>query len=59
LLARHGWPVHLEEVQTDHAGVVMAHYDPEIQRVRPATDRDAMEAGRLSARVLRAAASAG
>ncbi len=35
LLARHGWPVHLEEVPTDHAGVVMAHYDPQIQRCRP------------------------
>jgi predicted esterase len=58
LLARRGWPVHLEEVPTDHAGVVMAHYDPQIERVRPATDRDAMEAGRLSAHVLHTAVSA-
>lgn len=36
----------------------MAHYDPEVQRVRPATDRDAMEAGRLSAHVLHTAVSA-
>ena len=57
LLARYGWPVHLEEVPTDHAGVVMAHYDPQIQRCRPATDRAAIEGGRLSAHVMHAAAS--
>jgi len=57
LLAQHGWPVHLDEVPTDHAGVVMARYDPQIRRCRPATDRDAIEAGRLSARVMHAAAS--
>jgi acetyl esterase/lipase len=57
LLARHGWPVHLDEVPTDHAGVVMAHYDPQIRRARPATGRDAIQAGRLSARVIHAAAS--
>jgi acetyl esterase/lipase len=57
LLAQHGWPVRLEEVPTDHAGVVMAHYDPQIQRCRPAADRAAIDGGRLSARVMHAAAS--
>lgn len=57
LLAQHGWPVRLEEVATDHAGVVMAQYDPQIRRGRPATGRDAIEGGRLSARVIHAAAS--
>jgi predicted esterase len=57
LLTQHGWPVHLDEVPADHAGVVMAHYDPQIRRCRPATDRAAMDAGRLSARVMHAAAS--
>lgn len=55
--AQQGWPVHLEAVPTDHAGVVMAHYDPQIQRARPATDRAAIQGGRLSARVMHAAAS--
>jgi hypothetical protein len=37
----------------------MAHYDPQIQRCRPATDRAAIEGGRLSAHVMHAAASGG
>jgi acetyl esterase/lipase len=57
LLARHGWPVHLEEVPTDHAGVVMARYDPVIRRCCPATEYDVIEGGRVSARVMHAAAS--
>jgi acetyl esterase/lipase len=56
-LARRGWPVQLTEVPTDHAGVVMTYYDPDTQRCRPATSGDALEAGRLSARVIAAAAS--
>jgi len=57
LLAQRGWPAHLEEVPTDHAGLVMAQYDPHIHRCRAATDRAAIEGGRLSARVMHAAAS--
>ena len=34
LLAEHGWPVQLEELATDHAGVVMTESDPERQRLR-------------------------
>jgi hypothetical protein len=57
LLAQHGWPVHLEEVPTDHAGVIMAQYDPQTRRGRPATGREAIEGGKLPARVIRATAA--
>lgn len=56
-LAEHGWPVRLEEPATDHAGVVMAEYDPEIRRCRPARAGHAITAGRQTARILAAAAS--
>jgi hypothetical protein len=55
LLAMCGWPVQFEEPRTDHAGVVMAEYDPELKRCRPARDRSAVEAGQRTAEVMRAA----
>jgi acetyl esterase/lipase len=55
LLAQHGWPVRLEELPTDHAGVVMTEYDPELGRCGPATDRQAIRAGRRTAQILRTA----
>jgi predicted esterase len=57
LLAERGWPARLEEPPTDHAGVIMAEYDPRIRRARPAASLDAIEAGQFTARILRAAAS--
>jgi predicted esterase len=58
LLTEHGWPVQLEELQTDHAGVVMAEYDEEHRRCRPSSEQYVIEAGQGSALVLRAAAMA-
>jgi acetyl esterase/lipase len=55
LLAKHGWPVQLEELPTDHAGVVMAEYDPELGRCRPASRSQAIRAGRRTAQILRSA----
>jgi predicted esterase len=57
LLAQRGWPVRLDEPPTDHSGVVMAEYDPGLGRSRPATSAPALEAGRLAARLLHAAAA--
>ena len=54
-LRRRGWPVRFEEPPSDHAGVVMAEYDPALRRCRPATAGHAIAAGRLSARMLAAA----
>lgn len=55
LLSEHGWPVHYEELPTDHAGVVMAEYDEEIRRCRPAEALAAVNAGRRAAETLHAA----
>jgi acetyl esterase/lipase len=55
-LARRGWPARLVEPDTDHAGVVMAEYVPELGRCRPARTGPAAAAGLVSARVLAAAA---
>ncbi len=56
----HGWPAHYRESPTDHAGVVLAEYDRELRRCRPATSEHAVNAGELTARMLTgAAASAG
>jgi predicted esterase len=57
LLAARGWPVQLREVPTDHAGVVMSCYDPDLQRCRQTTDPATLDAGYLSARVIHAAAT--
>lgn len=59
LLAQHGWPVHLEELAADHAGVVMAEYDPELGQCRPARSAQAIAAGQRSAHILRAATQTG
>jgi acetyl esterase/lipase len=58
LLAKHGWPVQLEELPTDHAGVVMAEYDPGAGRCRPARNSQALQGGRRTAQILRSAARA-
>lgn len=55
-LQRRGWPVHLDEVATDHAGVVMAEYDPGLGLCRPAMAEHATNAGHLTSRVLASAA---
>jgi len=55
LLAEHGWPVQLEELPTDHAGVVMAEYDPSLGRCRPATGQPAIGAGHRTSQILQAA----
>lgn len=55
-LATRGWPVQLEELPTDHAGVIMTEYDPELGRCHPASDRQSIEAGRRTACILWSAA---
>lgn len=56
-LQQQGWPVHLHEAATDHAGVIMAEYDPRPGRCRPATAAHAVGAGRRTAHVLSLAAT--
>ncbi|MGP3999425.1 alpha/beta hydrolase [Streptomyces sp. 8N706] len=51
-LKERGWPVHLERPDTDHAGVVMAAYDPELDRLRPAGAEHALRGGLLTARII-------
>ncbi|WP_087927107.1 alpha/beta hydrolase fold domain-containing protein [Streptomyces albireticuli] len=51
-LGRHGWPVGLEEVPTDHAGVVMTRFDPAAGRCVPDTAPHAVEGGRTTVRAL-------
>lgn len=58
LVANHGWPVRLEELPTDHAGVIMTEYDPEAGRCRPATGTRAIRTGWRTAQILRSAARA-
>ncbi|WP_241999662.1 carboxylesterase family protein [Streptomyces klenkii] len=55
-LRAHGLPVRLEEPATDHAGVIMSAYDPELGRLRPSSAGHALEGGRTTARVLAEAA---
>jgi dienelactone hydrolase len=55
-LAQRGWPVHLVELDTDHAGVVMAEYVPQLRRCRPALTGPAASAGLISARIIAEAA---
>lgn len=59
LLGQRGWPVHLEETDTGHAGVVMTDYDPALGRCRPATADHAIGAGHRTAEVLALAALGG
>ena len=51
-----GWPVRLQELPTDHAGVVLTEYDPVLGRCRRATASHAVAAGELSALMLAEAA---
>lgn len=55
-LAERGWPVHLDELATDHAGVIMTAYDPARQRCLPSTAQHAVDAGTHTARVIARAA---
>ncbi|MEV5374634.1 alpha/beta hydrolase [Streptomyces nondiastaticus] len=55
-LRTRGLPVRLEEPATDHAGVLMSAYDPELGRLRASSAGHALEGGRATARVLAAAA---
>jgi predicted esterase len=56
LLGQRGWPVHLEETDTEHAGVVMTEYDPALCRCRPARTDHAIRAGHRTAEILALAA---
>ena len=56
LLSAKGWPVRLEELPTDHAGIIGTAYDPLAQRCRPATAGPAVAAGKLSAQLIAEAA---
>ncbi|MER7916231.1 MULTISPECIES: alpha/beta fold hydrolase [unclassified Streptomyces] len=55
-LDERGWPVFLDELATDHAGVIMTEYVPERQRCLPSTAGHAVEAGSRTADVLARAA---
>ncbi|CAM5469688.1 alpha/beta hydrolase family protein [Streptomyces abikoensis] len=55
-LRARGLPVRLEEPATDHAGVLMSAYDPELGRLRASGAGHALEGGRTTARVLARAA---
>lgn len=51
-----GWPVSLDEVATDHAGVIMTEFVAEHGRCLPSTADHAVEAGSRTARLLARAA---
>ncbi|MET8162498.1 hypothetical protein ABZT47_39585 [Sphaerisporangium sp. NPDC005289] len=55
-LRRRGWRVTVIEAETDHAGIVMTEYDPELGRCMGTQARHAVEAGRRTADVLAGAA---
>jgi predicted esterase len=55
--ASHGWPVHLTEPDTDHAGIVMTEWDQARRRCRPTTAPHAIAAGLLSAQTIADAAA--
>ncbi|NUP35248.1 MAG: carboxylesterase family protein [Streptomycetaceae bacterium] len=56
-LLERGWPTSLDEVATDHAGVVMTAFSREHHRCLPSTAGHAVEAGSLTAAVLARAAA--
>ncbi|WP_129837759.1 alpha/beta hydrolase fold domain-containing protein [Streptomyces sp. RFCAC02] len=58
LLTGQGWPVTLEEIDADHAGVVMAVHDGGSGRCVPSTDEAVARAGARTAGVLARAAGA-
>jgi hypothetical protein len=55
-LEKENWPVSLDEVATDHAGVIMTEFVPEYHRCLPSTAAHAVEAGTRTADVLARAA---
>lgn len=55
-LKERGWPTSLNEVATDHAGVIVTEFVPEHRRCLPSTADHAVEAGRRTAGVLARAA---
>ncbi|MFB7248904.1 alpha/beta hydrolase [Streptomyces populi] len=55
-LMEQGWPASLNEVATDHAGVIMTEFVPEYHRCLPSTAAHAVEAGSRTADVLARAA---
>ncbi|GGR40173.1 alpha/beta hydrolase [Streptomyces netropsis] len=57
-LEAHGWAARLDEVHADHAGAIMAAYDPELGRCRPSEDERVRRAGELTARAVAEAAGA-
>ncbi|MEY9844835.1 alpha/beta hydrolase [Streptacidiphilus sp. MAP5-3] len=56
-LERHAWPVAYAETETDHAGVVMTEFVPELGRCRPVQEGHAFAAGLATADALALAAS--
>ena len=48
-----GWPVRLDELDADHAGIVGAVYDPAIGRCRPSDAPAAVSAAERSAAAIR------
>ncbi|MFI6686679.1 alpha/beta hydrolase [Streptomyces sp. NPDC050485] len=54
-----GWPVHLDEVATDHAGVIMTEYSPELNRCVPTVSASAVQGGRVTAESLIRATESG
>ncbi|WP_329116348.1 alpha/beta hydrolase [Streptomyces sp. NBC_01465] len=57
-LVERGCVVSLEEVDSDHAGVVMTEYAPELGRCRPTVAEHAVRAGRRTAQLVALAAGA-
>ncbi|WP_333778872.1 alpha/beta hydrolase [Streptomyces sp. IBSBF 3136] len=55
-LDQENWPVSLDEVATDHAGVIMTEFVPKENRCLPSTTEHAVAAGTRTALVLAAAA---
>ncbi|MEV5803470.1 alpha/beta hydrolase [Streptomyces collinus] len=55
-LEKENWPVSLDEVATDHAGVIMTEFVPEQDRCLPSTANHAVAAGKRTALALAAAA---
>ncbi|MFI9101840.1 alpha/beta hydrolase [Streptomyces fildesensis] len=55
-LEERGWPAPLEELATDHAGIVMTEYSVEHQRCLPSTAAHAVDAGTRTAHLLARAA---
>jgi dienelactone hydrolase len=59
LLAASGWPVELREIETNHAGIVGARYDPARGRCVPSSDREPVRTTEQIARLVAALGDAG